>query len=209
MATLELERTQVVSAEMEAQKHNAMIKERYRRLQDAEYNQFARETQNVRASVLAPEAPVFTSTIEQTPAVEQMPQITQYVPKRAETPVFTMEKFAAVENHVVEMPVAPVQAVQAPVEVYTSAAVQQEEYMLTGTAKKALAIFGATVVAMLSMICVNSYVIRQKTIRIQNLEQKKEQLLDLNEEIQRRLDAATSDEAIAEYAQSQGMILGK
>jgi hypothetical protein len=59
------------------------------------------------------------------------------------------------------------------------------------------------------MICVNSKVIRQKTIRIQNLEQKKEQLLDLNEEIQRRLDAATSDEAIAEYAQSQGMILGK
>jgi cell division protein FtsL len=138
-----------------------------------------------------------------------MPQITQYVPKRAEMPVFTTEKFSAVENRVEEMPVQAVQAVQAPVEVYTSAAVQQEEYMLTGMAKKALAIFGATVVAMLSMICVNSYVIRQKTIRIQNLEQKKEQLLEANEEIQRRLEAAMSDETIAEYAQSQGMILGK
>ena len=208
MATLELEREQVVIVNAEAQKHNAMIKERYRRLQDAEYNQFARETQSVRASVLAPEAPV-APTIAQTPAVEQMPQITQYVPKRAETSVFTTEKFTAVENHVVEMPIAPVQTAQAPVEVYAPAAVQQEEYMLTGMAKKALAVFGATVVAMMSVIGVNSYVIRQKTVRIQNLQQKKEQLLEANEELQRRLEIATSDDTIAEYAQSQGMILDK
>jgi hypothetical protein len=61
---------------------------------------------------------------------------------------------------------------------------------------------------MTALICVNSHVIRQKTIRIQNLEQKKEQLLEMNEEIQRRLEAAQSDETIAQYAQSQGMILG-
>ena len=208
MATLELERTQVLSVEEQAQRHNAMIAERYRRLQDAENNQFARETQTVRASVLAPEKPVFTAPVVETPAVEQMPQITDFVPTHAEMPVFTTEKFNAVQD-VVETPVAPLQNAAAPVELYTPTAVQAPEYALTSMAKTVLAVFTAVVVAMTTLICVNSHVIRLKRVRIQNLEQKKEQLLDLNEEIQRRLEAAQSDETIAQYAQSQGMILGK
>ena len=204
MATLELEKTQVLSVEEQAQRHNAMIAERYRRLQDAENSQFARETQTVRASVLAPEKPVFTAPVIETPAVEQMPQITEFVPTQAEMPVFTTEKFESVQA-VVE---TPVQSVATPVELYTPTTTQAPEYALTSMAKTVLAVFTAVVVAMLTVICVNSSVIRMKKIRIQNLEQKKEQLLDLNEEIQRRLDAAQSDEAIAQYAQSQGMILG-
>jgi cell division protein FtsL len=207
MATLELEREQVLSVEEQAQRHNAMINERYRRLRDAENNQFARETQDVRASVIAPEKTVFVAPVAESPVVEQMPQITEFVPTHTEMPVFTTEKFNAVQD-VIESPVAPMQVSTAPVELYTTSATQAPEYMLTGMAKTVLAVFSAVVVAMTALICVNSHVIRQKTIRIQNLEQKKEQLLEMNEEIQRRLEAAQSDETIAQYAQSQGMILG-
>ena len=207
MATLELEKVQVLNVEEQAQRHNAMIRERYRRLQDAEHNQFAREENTIRASVIAPEAPVFVAP--ETPVVEQLPQITEFVPTQAEMPVFTTEKFNGTRvQDVVETPVAPVQVATAPVEVYTATATKAPEYMLTSMAKTVLAVFSAVVVAITSLICVNSHVIRQKTIRIQNLEQKKEQLLDINEEIQRRLSAAQSDEAIAEFAQTQGMVLG-
>jgi hypothetical protein len=46
-------------------------------------------------------------------------------------------------------------------------------------------------------------------LNIQNLEQRKQQLIEENEELQRRLEIAQSDETIEEYAKSQGMILGK
>lgn len=195
MATLELEKTQTLSVEAQAQQHNAMIRERYRRLQDAEHNQFASETQDVHASVFTPESP----------AIEQAPQVTEYVPARAEIPVFTTEKFTTAAANTVQ---APQQIMAKPVELYAPTAVESAQYMLSGMAKAVLAVFTAVIVAMLTLICVNSYVIRQKTVRVQNLEQKKEQLTDMNEEIQRRLQAAESEETIAQYAQSQGMIWG-
>lgn len=208
MATLELEKTQVLSVEEQAQQHNAMIKERYRRLQDAEHNQFASETPSVHASVLAPETPVYAPSVTETPKMEQVPQITEYVPTRAEVPVFTTEKFTTATAHVVETPVAPTQAVSAPVELYAPTAVETAQYMLSSMAKTVMAVFTLIVVAMLTLICVNSHIIRQKTVRIQDLEEKKEQLVDMNEEIQRRIQAAQSEETIAQYATSQGMILG-
>ena len=87
MATLELEKTISIGAE-EEQKHNAMIKERYRRLQDAEAYQFTdnqpTETTTVRASVLAPEAPVYNAP--DAPTQEQLPEVTQFVRARIDTP---------------------------------------------------------------------------------------------------------------------------
>ena len=123
-----------------------------------------------------------------------------------ETPVFTTEKFQAVQD--VATPIAPTQAV-APVELYAPTAVKAPEYMFTNTCKTVLAVFTAVVTAMLTLICVNSSVIKQKTLNIQNLEQRKQQLIEENEELQRRLEIAQSDETIEEYAKSQGMILGK
>lgn len=209
MATMELERTKALTAEEEAQKHNAMISERYRRLQDAEADQFGStqqvRTENVRASVLAPEKLVAA------PVVEQAPQVTEYVRSRIETPVFTTDKFnnitdTAVAAPVIDAPVAPM-----PVEVYapTEAVAQESQYSLSRMAKTVIAAFAATVVAMLSLICVNTHVIRQKTVRIQNLEEKKQELLEENAEIQRRIEIAQSDETVREYALSQGMILGE
>ena len=49
MATLlEEMKTETMSAVEEAQRHNALIKERYRRLQDAEADQFAEERLRLR-----------------------------------------------------------------------------------------------------------------------------------------------------------------
>lgn len=207
MATIELEKTSVLTTE--AQKHNAMISERYRRLQDAEADQFGStpqvRTESVRASVLAPEKPV------DAPVLEQTPQVTEYVRSRIETPVFTTDKFnhvtdAAVATPVIDTPVAPMS-----VEVYapTEAVAQEAQYSLSRMAKTVIAAFAATVVAMLSLIGVNSHIIRQKTVRIQNLEEKRQELLEENAEIQRRIEIAQSEEIIREYALSQGMILGE
>ncbi len=212
MATLlENEQLQTTTQDRAAQLHNAGIQERYRRLRDAEERQFAQTTQNatnytVRASVLAPERPSFTTPVESVPAVEQVPQVTEYVRERIETPVFTTDKFQAVEEQATAFaPVAPMempQIMQAP----TAVAAVEESYSLSTFAKRALAIFGAVVTVMLSVICVNSHLINQKNIKLRNLEQKREELMEKNEEIQRRIENATSDQTIMDYIISEGMI---
>lgn len=222
MATLELERTRVLTAEEEAQKHNAMIAERYRRLQDAEADQFAESTHTesyraddtIRASVLAPEAPVYTApaTVE-APALEQTPQVTEYVRARIDSPVFTTEKFNGLKgDEAVASVVAPAPVAPMPVEIYAptqAAAVSTEaQYSLSRMAKAVLAAFVATVIVMLTLICVNTQLIRMKSARIQNLEQQKEQLTEELAEIQQRIETAQSEETIRQYALSHGMILG-
>ena len=63
------------------------------------------------------------------------------------------------------------------------------------------------IVAMLTMICINTQIIRQKKIQLKNLEQKKEQLMEQSEEIQRRIEAARSEETIRQYAVENGILL--
>ncbi len=209
MATLQLERSMVFTVENEAQKHNAQISERYRRLQDAEADQFGSSTVNAQSVTVAPEKTV-QPVFEQTPALAQAPQVTEYVRSRIETPVFTTEKFSnmtatAVATPAISAPVAPM-----PVEVYAPVqAVEAERYSLTGMAKAVIAVFATLVIAMLTLICINTQIINQKTIRIQNLEEKRQELIEQNAEIQRRIEIAQSDETIREYALSQGMILGE
>ncbi len=215
MATLELEKTILLGAE-EEQKHNAMIKERYRRLQDAEAYQFTdnqpAETSmdTVRASVLAPETPVYNAP--DAPTQEQLPQVTQFVRARIDSPVFTTEKFNAVQEEKVAQEVVDNVAVEpmvAPVEIYASrqAVATEAQYSLSAMAKVVLAAFVATVIAMLTLICVNTQLIRIKNVRIQNLEEKRDQLVEEVTEIQRRIEMAQSEEAIRQYALSNGMIL--
>lgn len=212
MATLlENEQMQTITQDRAAQLHNAGIQERYRRLRDAEERQFAQPTQNateytVRASVLAPERPSFATPTQSVPAVEQVPQVTEYVRERIETPVFTTDKFQAVEEQATAYaPAAPVempQMLQAPAEF----AAVEESYSLSAYAKRAMAIFGAVVTAMLSVVCINSHLINQKKVKIRNLEEKREELMEKNEEIQRRIENATDDQTIMDYIISEGMI---
>ena len=199
-------------AEQEAQKHNAQIKERYKRLQDAEADQFAQSyiqennaaDYTVRASVLAPERP--SVSVEETPVFEQTPQVTEFVREKIEAPVFTTEKFSAVETPVVqEVAFAPVETqavqMQAPTAVATEA-----QYSLTHFAKMMLAAFATAVLVMLTLICVNTHLIRQKTVELQNLQAQNVQLHEEYTALQNRIEEAISEETITQYALSQGMI---
>ena len=206
MATLEDVKTKEIAALKEAELHNAGIQERYRRLREAEERQFSTPTQNaaaytVRASVLAPEKPAF-STFENVPQTAQTPEITEFV-RESVVPAYTSEKL---ETFTVE------QAVQAPVEIPVARveqAVQVEQvaqYSLSAFAKKAIVAFCATVTLMTSLIGVNTHLINKKRVEIANLQATQQQLLQENAEMQRRIQEATSEESIREYALSQGMI---
>ena len=165
MATLLENKTiEKVTVEQEAERqHNAMIRERYQRLQNAIADQFAEKTENisaehyqVRASVLAPERPAYTAPVVDAPLTAQTPMVTEYVRTRIETPVFTTEKFNAIEDTKREETLA--QTAQMPVEMPaqlsapTASAMVEAQYSLSAFAKKAMAIFGAVVVTMLSVI---------------------------------------------------------
>ena len=94
---------------------------------------------------------------------------------------------------------APVQATERAVEV---------SYALTPFAKIVMAAFTFVVVAMLALICMNTQIIRQKRIRLQNLEEKKQQLINEVEDIETRIAAAQSEETIRQYALQNGIVLG-
>ncbi len=200
MELLREQQTQLSSAELEAQKHNAMIKERYRRLQNAVADQFAAVENAVHAETPVKEESVtyISPAAVNTAVLEQEPTVTEYISPVANA-LFTTEKF---ERMAVEEPVR-----QAAPAVKTQAAVStQAQYSLSPLAKVVMAVFTCVIVAMLTMICINTHMLSQKRIKIQNLEQKKEQLTEQYENIQRRIEAAQSEEAIREYALSQGMV---
>ena len=196
---------QQMSESEEAQRHNEMIRERYRKLQNAMADQFAEEThteearteEETYAKVAAPETPtlyVAPSNVE-TPVFEQNPRVTEY---RSTLSVFTTEKF---ENLQKEEVIAPVVA---PAPVQTVAVASQASYSLSMLAKITMAAFVFVVVAMLTLIGINTQLINQKRMRIQNLEEKQEQLMEQYNDLQARIQAATSEETILNYAQSQG-----
>lgn len=203
-------------AEQEAQKHNAQIRERYKRLQDAEADQFAQshtEERNatdytVRASVLAPERPSFVTP--DAPVFEQTPQVTEFVRERIESPVFTTDKFQTIEQPVQQSTTFAPAATTPAATVETAATVTSvaAQYSLTNFAKAVMAAFAAAVIVMLTLICVNSALIRQKTVEYQALQTQNVQLHEEYEALQRRIQDSISEETIREYALSQGMIQG-
>ena len=205
--------TQKNDLELEAQKHNAMISERYNRLKNAVANQFAEDTrtiesgaENAYASVSAPEqAPLYITpnAVGNTATYAQTPTVTEYI-SRASSALFTTEKFEKMQpaqaQEIVTQPIAIATPMQ-------SAAVKTEaQYSLSSMAKIVMAAFAFVIVAMLTLICVNTYTINQKRMRIEELEAQKAELVERSQEIQRRIENATSEETIREYAESQGMV---
>ena len=61
-------------------------------------------------------------------------------------------------------------------------------------------------VALLTVIAINSYVITQKRIRVEKLEQKRQQLEEKNQEIQKRIQQATNEDTIRAFIQENGMV---
>lgn len=223
MNTVLENKTIQTTAETQAQlQHNAMIKERYRRLQNAEADQFGANTEEVRnetnytvrASVFAPEKPVFSAPTVDAPATKQTPQVTEFVHTRVDNPVFTTEKFNTVsditsETAIAATPVATQAAVEMPVQIYaptTSTAVSTEtQYSLSRMAKMMMAAFAALVVVMLTIIGINSQIIQRKTVELNNLEMQRDELIMENQEIQRRIADAKSEETIRAFVESRGM----
>ena len=185
----------------EAQKHNAMINERYLKLQNAVADQISNDIaqKEKQAETVVEETPLYISP-SNVATLEQAPRVTEYVASTAAA-LFTTQKFEAVkayeENAPVEMP-APVQAMETSMEA---------QYSLSPLAKVVMAVFTFVIVAMLSMICVNTQIIRQKRVQLKNLEEKKEQLMEQSEEIQRRIEAAKSEETIRQYAEANGFFI--
>ena len=196
--------TQLTKDEIEAREHNAQIKERYRRLQQAEANQFLQETATATTSVNDSIVDYYAPTIDPTAIIEQMPQITEFVREVPTASVFTTEKLKAVEEEKEVEEVTPTYV--APATVTSVSTLSQ--YSLTAFAKATMAVFVLVVIAMLTLIAVNSQAIRVKSIRIKNLEEQREELVEKTEELQRRIDAARSEETIRAYAEEQGWILG-
>ena len=186
--------TQVLDFELEAQKHNAMIKERYDRLKNAVDSQFAEETEERVNTSVRDNAPLYISPNPKNSAANaQAPMVRDFGSSIASS-VFTAERFNVMQP---TQEVAPVQAARVEMEA---------QYALSPFAKIAMAAFTFVIVAMLTLITVNTNILNQKRIKIQNLEKKHEQLMDQYEEVQRRIEAATSEETIREYAESQGMV---
>ena len=210
----EREAVQVTNAELEAQQHNAQISERYRRLQNAVADQFTSQTYTapVQASVSTLERTTYATPVQDTPVVEQVPQVTDYVSESISSSVFTAEKFNSVEignetamsvATVAPTYIAPVveQAPTTAVEVGT-----QSQYALTPLAKVVMAVFAVVVVGMTSLIGVNSNIIEQKKMKIKNLEKQRQQLIEQHAEIQERIEIAQSEETILEWAKEQGLM---
>jgi cell division protein FtsL len=193
------ERQTIETTNVEAQKHNAQISERYRLLQSAEADQFSQVSY---AEPTAYAAPV----VEETPVLEQMPQVTDFVHESPASPIFTAEKF---ENLMATPEVKEaVEAVVIPVleEKAKEVTAVTEHYSLSNWAKVIIAAFAAVVIALLSLIAYNSQIIHQKRIQIDGLEAKREQLLQEQEALEARIAEAYSEESILEWAQSQGMV---
>lgn len=192
-----LERTLQTSVDtQEAQQHNAQINERYRKLLSAENDQFS-EQNNVAPTVSNVVAP----TVSETPVMEQSPQVTEFVHERVSAPVFTADKFDLIREQAVK--VAPIVA---PVFERKEAVAVEAQYSLTPLAKVVMAVFTMIVIAMLTMICLNTKWIENKSMRIKNLEKQREELIERNEEIQQRIEIAQSEETIRQYAESHGMV---
>lgn len=194
------ERQTIEVTNVEAQKHNAQISERYRLLQSAEADQFSQVTYANETAVQ------HTPAVEETPVVEQMPQVTDFVHESPASPIFTAEKFenlmATPEvKEVVENVVIPV--LEQKTEETTALT---EHYSLSNLAKLVIAAFALLVIAMLALIGYNSQIIHQKRIQIDGLEAKREQLLQEQKELEARIAAAQSEESILQWVESQGMV---
>ena len=203
------ERQTIELTNAQAEKHNAQISERYRLLQNAENSQFAQEQPAQSAQPeLTVETPTFVANdVCETPVVEQTPQVTDFVRERITSPVFTAEKFERTVDFQ-ESAATAVTPLVTPVieEIVKENTEVAAQYSLSALAKVVMAIFAAVVIALISLIAYNSQIINRKMIKIKDLESKREQLLDQQEEIQSRIAMAQSEESILQWAQSQGMV---
>lgn len=203
--TYEIKRREIDEAtDMAARLHNAQLDANFKILLETENRQWeAIKNNSARMSAtLTPTRPVEPIAPVQTQEharVSQIPVVTEYT--HAVSDVFraeTMEK--VLSRTAVEVPAPTTEVYHAPVE--TAAVEMEEQYGLSAFAKKVLVGFCAMVTVMLAVIGINTQIIQQKNINISQLEQKKQELLTENAEIQARIEKAQSDETIRQFAET-------
>lgn len=211
----------------EARKHNAMIRERYRLLQNAEEAQlektFAEAEQQRRAEQFtapaAPVAPVAPAAPE-APAAPVVKTQERAVPLTAQQKdLFTADTFRRVVSGAAEAQAAVQMPVQAPAfrpvyvpgeakeqvkAVEKSAEKALESYSLTNAAKAVIAAVAAFVVLLIALIGVNTRILNAKGAELTMLEEKKAELVEQSRELANRIEKATSEETIAAWAQANG-----
>ena len=211
----------------EARKHNAMIRERYRLLQNAEEAQlektFAEAERQKRAEQFtapaAPVAPVVPAAPE-APAAPVVKTQERAVPLTAQQKdLFTADTFRRVVSGAAEAQAAVQTPVQAPAfrpvyvpgeakeqvkAVEKSAEKALESYSLTNAAKAVIAAVAAFVVLLIALIGVNTRILNAKGAELTMLEEKKAELVEQSRELANRIEKATSEETIAAWAQANG-----
>ena len=211
----------------EARKHNAMIRERYRLLQNAEEAQlektFAEAEQQKRAEQFtAPAAPVepVVPAMPEAPAAPVVKTQERAVPLTAQQKdLFTADTFRRVVSGAAETQAAVQTPVQAPAfrpvyvpgeakeqvkAVEKSAEKALESYSLTNAAKAVIAAVAAFVVLLIALIGVNTRILNAKGAELTMLEEKKAELVEQSRELANRIEKATSEETIAAWAQANG-----
>lgn len=211
----------------EARKHNAMIRERYRLLQNAEEAQlektFAEAEQQKRAEQFtAPAAPVepVVPAVPEAPAAPVVKTQERAVPLTAQQKdLFTADTFRRVVSGAAEAQAAVQTPVQSPAfrpvyvpgeakeqvkAVEKSAKKALESYSLTNAAKAVIAAVAAFVVLLIALIGVNTRILNAKGAELTMLEEKKAELVEQSRELANRIEKATSEETIAAWAQANG-----
>lgn len=193
----------------EEERHNAAIKERYRKLFDAVEDQLASVQEETAQTTYAPMEPSYTETptFAPAPVVEQEPTVTEYRPSQLAASVFTAEKFERLASFEEKQASAPVQALEIkPATVTKAAAATATQYSLTTMAKVVMALFTLVVVAMLTLIGINSQIIARKSMQLDALEAQKQELVATKGEIQARIRELQTEESILERAKAAGLI---
>lgn len=211
----------------EAKRHNEMIRERYRQLQNAEEIQLSETFSDAeQAKEIAPSAPAFNAApaapvapVAPAPAEPARTEERRANVSQQQRELFTADTFRRVlSDNVQEQTVAPVQAeavreiyAPAPVfvpekknEVVKEAQKEAETYSLTSAAKAMIAAFAALVVLMLTVIGINTRILNAKGAELTALELQRAELVEESRALAENIVNATSEETIANWAAQYG-----
>ncbi len=182
----------VMVMDREAELHNSRINNMYSILSNAGSDEletlWEQAKQSARASVVAPEKPA-APDYEHTPVQSDL--------FTAETLDRTLGRNTAQAPVYTPAPVAPV-VEEANAEEYT--------FSLTSAAKKAIAIFASAATVMMTLICVNTNIIKSQDAKIAALEASNESARARIVQLQEDIAHYSSEEVIYEWAAQEGLL---
>lgn len=211
----------------EAKRHNEMIRERYRQLQNAEEIQLSETFSDAeQAKEIAPSAPAFNAApavpvapVTPAPAEPARTEERSVNVSQQQRELFTADTFRRVlSDNVQEQTAAPVQTeavreIYAPAPVFVSekknevvkeAQKEAETYSLTSAAKAMIAAFAALVVLMLTVIGINTRILNAKGAELTALELQRAELVEESRALAENIVNTTSEETIANWAAQNG-----